>query len=54
MISLALSNVNLVHVGDWGIRNSIEKISFWNQNIVALKLRWTKKGFMEGDNISLF
>lgn len=53
MISLALSSVNLVYVGDWGISNSIEKDS-GNHDIVALELGWANKGFMEGDNIILF
>lgn len=51
MISLALSSINLVHVGDWGIDNSIEKVCSESHDIVALELVWTNMGFMKEDTI---
>lgn len=51
MISLVISSVNLVHVGNWGIDNSIEKVCSGSHDIVALELVRTKPGFMEEDTI---
>lgn len=54
MISLALSSVNLVCVGDWGIDNSTEKVLSGSHDVVALELVWTNVRFMEGDIVTFF
>lgn len=45
MISLVINRVNLVHVGDWGIDNSIEKVCSESHDVVALELVWTNRIF---------
>lgn len=52
MISLALSSVNLVCVGDWGIDNFIEKVLSGSHDV--LELVWTNMRFMEGDIVTFF